>query len=54
MKRKDYFWKVCLPQKGNGGSNPSHSANKRRHSDFFATDNKSIKASQKVAVGGKK
>lgn len=26
MKRKDYFWKVCLPQKGNGGSNPSHSA----------------------------
>lgn len=26
MKREDYIWKVCLPQKGNGGSNPSHSA----------------------------
>lgn len=26
MKKDDFTWKVCLPQKGNGGSNPSHSA----------------------------
>lgn len=26
MKSKDYHWKACLPQKGNGGSNPPHSA----------------------------
>lgn len=47
-------WKACKPQKGFGGSNPPHSANKRRHSDFFSIDNKSIKASKKVAVGAKK
>lgn len=47
-------WKACKRQKRFGGSNPPHSANKRRHSDFFATDNKSINANKKVAVGAKK
>ena len=47
-------WKACKPQKGFGGSNPPHSAKKRRHSDFFSKDNKSINASKKVAVGARK
>lgn len=40
-------WKACKRQNRFGGSNPPHSANKRRHSDFFSTGNKSIKASSR-------
>lgn len=54
MTPKANNWKACKHQKCFGGSNPPHSAKKRRHSDFFATDNKSIKASKKVAVGARK
>ena len=47
-------WKACLPQKGNGGSNPPHSAHKCRMSEDSAPNDKCIIQSQKVAENGVK
>lgn len=47
-------WKACKRQNRFGGSNPPHSANRCRHSNFFSEDDKSINAGKKVAVWARK
>ena len=47
-------WKACKPQKGFGGSNPPHSANKARPQKGFGLTGTSGKRWQNAPLGGKK
>lgn len=54
MPHNNNNWKACNRHKRFPSSNLGHSAKNRHSSDVFRTDDKSIKASKKVARSGAK